>query len=57
MMNIFSSFYQLILLLLLAPLAAGLVKFFKARFQGRKGASPFLPYFTLLTLLKKEMVI
>ena len=56
-MNIFSSFYQLILLLLLAPLAAGLVKFFKARFQGRKGASPFLPYFTLLTLLKKEMVI
>lgn len=56
-MNSFMTFYQVVLALLFAPLAMGLVKFFKARFQGRLGASPFLPYFTLLTLLKKQMVI
>ena len=57
MMNIIATFYQFILVLLVAPLAAGTVKFCKARFQGRKGASPLLPYYTILTLLKKEMVI
>ena len=56
-MNIFATLYQFFLILLIAPFTAGLVKFFKARLQGRKGASPFLPYFTILTLLKKQMVI
>ncbi len=57
MMNIISTIYQFVLMLLVAPLAAGTVKFLKARFQGRKGASPLLPYYTILTLLKKELVI
>ncbi|TAK96119.1 hypothetical protein EPO05_02540 [Patescibacteria group bacterium] len=48
---------QFIFVLLIAPFAAGLVRFVKARLQGRQGASPFLPYLTLLTLLKKEMVL
>ncbi|MBI2453414.1 NADH-quinone oxidoreductase subunit H [Candidatus Peregrinibacteria bacterium] len=56
-MNFFVSIYQFILILLIAPFAAGIVKFFKARLQGRKGASPILPYFTILTLMKKQMVI
>lgn len=56
-MKILILIYQVVLLLLLAPLTAGMVKWFKARLQGRKGASPFLPYLTLLTLCKKQMVI
>lgn len=56
-MSYFIIFYQFVFVILVAPFAAGLVKFFKARFQGRRGASPFLPYFTILTLLKKQMVI
>lgn len=54
---IIATLIQILFILLIAPLAAGLVRFFKARLQGRKGASPFLPYITFLTLLKKEMVI
>lgn len=56
-MNLLVIFYQFLIVALVAPFAAGLVKFFKARLQGRRGASPFLPYFTILTLLKKQMVI
>lgn len=48
---------QCIFVLLIAPLSIGLVRLFKARLQGRHGASPFLPYITLATLLKKQMVI
>ena len=58
MINLISaSLIQIIFVLLIAPFAVGAVRFVKARLQGRKGASPFIPYFTLLTLLKKEMVI
>jgi len=55
--SIIATLIQTIFILLIAPFAMGLVRFVKARLQGRKGASPFLPYFTLLTLIKKEMVI
>jgi formate hydrogenlyase subunit 4/hydrogenase-4 membrane subunit HyfE len=48
---------QTIFVLAIAPFALGLVRLVKARLQGRKGASPFLLYVTLATLLKKEMVI
>ena len=54
---ILSTIFQLVFVLLLAPFAQGLVRFCKARLQGRHGATPFLPYYTLATLLKKEMVI
>lgn len=57
MSPIIATLIQIIFILLIAPLATGLVRFFKARLQGRKGASPFLPYITFLTLLRKEMVI
>lgn len=48
---------QGLVMLLLAPLATGCVRFFKARLQGRHGASPLLPYVRFATLLRKEMVI
>lgn len=44
-------------LLLVAPLASGLVRMFKARLQGRKGPNPFFPYIALAVLLRKQMVI
>jgi formate hydrogenlyase subunit 4 len=53
----FLTLIQGAVILLLAPFATGLVRWCKARLQGRKGASPFLPYVTYATLLKKEMVI
>jgi formate hydrogenlyase subunit 4/hydrogenase-4 membrane subunit HyfE len=52
-----ATFLQALFVLLIAPLAMGLVRFFKARLQGRHGASPLLPYYTFATLFKKQMVI
>lgn len=54
---ILATIFQIIFVLLIAPFAQGFVRFCKARLQGRRGASPFLPYYTFATLLKKEMVI
>ncbi|MCR4313941.1 MAG: NADH-quinone oxidoreductase subunit H [Candidatus Uhrbacteria bacterium] len=48
---------QGIVVLALAPFVTGLVRWFKARLQGRHGAAPWLVYFALLTTLKKENVI
>lgn len=48
---------QFLLVLLSAPLMLGLVRMLKARFQNRKGASIFLPYYALLSMMKKEMTI
>ncbi|MEI7451674.1 MAG: NADH-quinone oxidoreductase subunit H [Candidatus Falkowbacteria bacterium] len=55
--QIFATILQTILILLLAPFAVGLTRFLKARFQGRRGPSPFLPYFALATMFRREMVI
>ncbi len=43
--------------LALAPLMVGFVRFFKARFQNRRGAPPWLPYVSLWSLFAKEMTI
>ena len=51
------SFIQLFIILLFAPFVTGLVRLLKARLQGRRGASPFLVYFGLLTMLRKQTVI
>ncbi len=40
-----------------APLAAGLVRRFKALLQGRVGPPVLLPYWTLATLARKETVL
>ncbi|MEI7620901.1 MAG: NADH-quinone oxidoreductase subunit H [Candidatus Moraniibacteriota bacterium] len=57
MNSIFATILQAVFVLLIAPFAMGMVRFCKARLQGRLGASPLLPYYTFATLFKKEMVI
>lgn len=57
LIQITATVLQGLTVLLVAPFAVGLVRFVKARLQGRRGASPFLPYTTLATLFSKEMVI
>ncbi len=49
--------FQWLLVLALSPLTIGMVRKMKARFQNRRGASVFLPYIQLLSLLRKEMTI
>lgn len=51
------TFLQGILVLGIAPFGLGLVRTVKARLQGRRGASPFLPYVSFASLFRKEMVI
>lgn len=48
---------QFVLVLLVAPAMLGLVRASKARFQNRIGANIFVPYWQLVSLLKKEMTI
>jgi formate hydrogenlyase subunit 4 len=48
---------QWLLVVLGAPLLAGVIRKTKARLQGRRGAGVFQPYFDLRKLLVKEVVI
>jgi len=41
----------------LAPLVVGCVRWLKARMQNRRGAPPWQPYFELVKLLGKEVVV
>ena len=50
------TFLQIIIMLLLAPLPTGIIRKIKARFQKRRGASIFQPYYDLIKLLKKPQV-
>jgi formate hydrogenlyase subunit 4 len=48
---------QLVVVVSLAPLATGLVRTSKARLQGRQGPPVLLPYWTVLTLMRKQTVL
>jgi formate hydrogenlyase subunit 4 len=48
---------QTVAVVALAPLAAGLVRRCKAFLQGRRGAPVLLPYWTILTLMRKELLV
>ncbi len=48
---------QFVTVVALAPLAMGLVRKTKALLQGRQGPPLLLPYWTVLTLLRKETVL
>ncbi len=48
---------QTVVVVALAPLATGLVRRGKALLQGRRGAPVTLPYWTILTLMRKEVVL
>ncbi len=51
------SLVQTVLVVALSPLMIGMIRTAKARFQNRRGASVFQPYWALLTLCRKEMTI
>ncbi len=48
---------QFLVMLVLAPLAQGIVKTLRARLQGRPGPSPLQPYRDLRKLMAKESVV
>ena len=48
---------QVVVVVTFAPLATGVVRRVKAFLQGRHGPPVLLPYWTLLTLMRKEMVL
>lgn len=57
MSPVFLTIFQAVVILALAPLSVGLVRWFKARLQGRHGAPPWLPYLTLAKLAQTENLI
>ena len=57
MNSIVLTIIQAVLVLVIAPFTIGFIRWCKARFQTRRGPSPFLPYWSMATLLKKEMTI
>ena len=48
---------QAVFALALAPLVTGFVRWLKARMQNRRGAPPWQPYFELVKLLGKEVIL
>src|SRR5229473_4325193 len=57
MMGYLLEIAQAALALSLAPLLVGFVRWLKARLQNRRGAPPWQPYFELVKLLGKEVVV
>ncbi|MDX8387388.1 MAG: NADH-quinone oxidoreductase subunit H [Ghiorsea sp.] len=57
MNSIFVQFIQALLMIIVAPLAAGFVATLKARLQNRRGAGVLQPYRLLLKLIGKEVVL
>lgn len=55
--SVFLTVFQFLFLLAVAPVSIGITRKMKAFFQGREGASIFLPYITIATLMRKEMVV
>ena len=51
------EYLQFLIILLLSPLVNGVVKKLKARMQGRVGPGVFQPYFDLIRLFRKDMVV
>ena len=56
-MNFAALLFQLLLLLLLAPLVSGCIKNWKAKLQNRRGPRVWQPYFDVIKFLRKDMVI
>jgi formate hydrogenlyase subunit 4 len=52
-----ASLAQTLVAVALAPALVGLIRWLKARLQGRRGASPWQPYFELRKLFGKEAVV
>jgi len=57
MSGYFLEIGQALVALALAPGLVGFVRWWKARLQGRRGAPPWLPYYDLRKLFRKEVII
>lgn len=51
------EYFQFLIIIIFAPLVNGIIKKFKANMQGRQGPGIFQPYYDLIRLFKKELVI
>lgn len=51
------EYFQFLLIVILSPLVQGVIKKLKANMQGRKGPGILQPYYDLIRLLKKDMVV
>ncbi len=51
------GYLQFMIIVILSPLINGLIKKFKANMQGRRGPGVLQPYYDLIRLFKKDMVI
>jgi formate hydrogenlyase subunit 4 len=51
------EYFQFLILILFSPLVNGVIKKLKAQMQGRVGAGVLQPYYDLLRLMKKDMVV
>ncbi|HYD70971.1 respiratory chain complex I subunit 1 family protein [Azospirillum sp.] len=56
-MSVFLQIVQMALVLALAPLLTGFVRWVKSRLLGRRGAPPWQPYRDIARLLRKEVVL
>jgi formate hydrogenlyase subunit 4 len=52
-----AEFAQAVVAVVLAPALVGFIRWLKARFQNRRGAPPWQPYFELAKLFRKEIVV
>lgn len=49
--------FQFLIIIIFSPLINGIIKKLKANMQGRRGAGVFQPYYDLIRLFRKDMVI
>ncbi len=51
------DYFQFLIIILFSPLVNGVIKKVKANMQGRKGPGVLQPYFDLIRLFRKDMVV
>jgi formate hydrogenlyase subunit 4 len=51
------DYFQFLIIIFFSPLVNGVIKKIKANMQGRKGAGVLQPYYDLMRLFKKDMVV
>jgi len=54
---ILKLFFQLVFILIIAPLFTGVIRKMKSKVQHKIGASVFQPYYDLIKLFKKDLVV
>lgn len=55
--SVLKLFFQVVFILIIAPLFTGVIKKLKSKVQHKIGASIFQPYYDLMKLFKKDLVV